>query len=619
MPSAEDPVEAQAAPELAIPLRAGPLRLVFDRGALRWIRLGEREVLRGIYFALRGESWVTVPPELEELVIEAEPESFRIRFGARHERGPARYAWEGRITGAADGRIEFAVRGRALTSFMRDRIGLCVLHPIAACAGRPCIVETVDGDRAEGAFPARVAPHQPFRNVRAILHEVSPGVEAQVRLEGETFETEDQCNWGDASFKTYGTPLHLPRPVLVKAGSELEQTATVSIFGISAAPLSQAAASVPGALPRKRNSTEPVVVQVGGDEHALPAVGLAGAERPLGAPLAERLRSLRLAHLRADLRLADDGWRAELERAAATSAAVGAPLELALLLPAEPQRELAELASRVRELGARVASFVILRATDHVTGEGHVPQARAALATAAPGALFAGGSDVHFAELNRRRPTPGALDRLVYSLYPQAHAFDDATIVESLSSLRRIADTIRSFAGGAPFAISPATLRPRVDKTPPAWRDAAARPFTDDPRQATAFAAAWTLGLVAAAAEAGFASLTLFELAGPRGVQDEAGPYPILHALADVGALDGARAVGARPRRPERIQALALRGGGRLRLFLANVTRDTHPVRVEGVTGKATRAALGQKDGAASELELELGPHEIARLDVELG
>jgi hypothetical protein len=619
MPSAEDPVEAQVAPELAVPLRAGPLRLVFDRGALRWIRLGEREVLRGIYFALRGENWVTVPPELEDLVIEAEPDSFRIRFGARHERGPARYAWQGRVTGGADGRIEFAVRGRAGSSFMHNRIGLCVLHPIEGCAGRPCIVETVDGDRAESAFPARVAPHQPFRNVRAILHEVSPGVEAEVRVDGETFETEDQCNWGDASFKTYGTPLHLPHPVLVKAGATLEQTVSVRIFGISAAPIAQATASVPGALPRKRNSTEPVVVQMAPGDHALPALGLAGAERALAAELAERLRPLRLAHLRADLRLASDGWKAELERAAANAALVGAPLDLALFLPDQPHRELEELAGRVRELGARVASFLLFRAADRVTAEGHVPMARAALAAAAAGAYVAGGSDVHFAELNRRRPTPGLLDKLVYSLYPQAHAFDDATIVESVSSLKRIADTIRSFAGGAPFGISPATLRPRVETAPPSWRDASAPPFTDDPRQPTPLAAAWTLGLIASAAAAGFASLTLFELAGPRGVQDGAGPFPVLRALADVAELEGARVIPVRPRRPERIQALALRAGPRLRLFLANVTRGTHPVRVEGVSGKARRATLGRADGEESGLELELGPHEIARLDVDQG
>jgi len=618
-PGAEDEVP-NAAPPLAVPLRAGPLRLVFDRGELRWIRLGEREVLRGIYFALRGENWVTVTPELEDLEIEAEPDAFRIRFRARHERGPVRYVWEGRVSGSRDGRIEFRASGTAGSSFLRNRIGLCVLHPVDPCAGQPCIVEMVDGDRAETAFPARVSPHQPFRNVRAILHEVSPGVEVEVRVEGETFETEDQCNWGDASFKTYGTPLHLPFPVRVATGARLEQSVKVSLFGITAAPVEQATARVPGAVHKKRNSTEPVVVAVAPSESvALPSLGLCGAGQvSLGEAEAERLRPLRLAHLRADLELEGSEWDERLELAAANAARVGVPLELALFLPEDPRRSLAQLAERTRELVPRVASWLLYAAADRVTAEGHVPLARAALEASAPGALFGGGSDANFAELNRRRPTPGLLDRLVYALHPQAHAFDDATIVESVVSLRRVADTLRSFSGGAPFGISPLTLRPRVDASPRSWRDPARPPFTDDPRQQTPFAAAWMLGLVASAAEAGYASLSLFELVGPRGVQDAQRAFPVLQALAEIAGLPGARVVPARPRRPERVQALALRAASRLRLFLTNVTGETHPLRVEGLSGKATRAALGQSEGEESGFEVELPPHGIVRLDVEL-
>ena len=62
--------------------------------------------------------------------------------------------------------------------------------------------------------------------MRAILHEVTPGVEVEVRMEGETFETEDQRNWSDASFKTYGTPLHLPFPVEVAEGTRVEPVAS---------------------------------------------------------------------------------------------------------------------------------------------------------------------------------------------------------------------------------------------------------------------------------------------------------------------------------------------------------------------------------------------------------
>lgn len=616
-PSAEDSVAK--APELAIPLRAGPLRLVFDRGALRWIRLGEREVLRAIYFALRAENWVTITPELEGLEIEAEPASFRIRFRALHERGPVKYAWQGRISGRSDGTIEFAVKGEAGSSFLRNRIGLCVLHPVEPCAGRPCIVETVDGDRAERAFPARVAPHQPFRRVRAILHEVTPGVEASVRMEGESFETEDQCNWGDTSFKTYGTPLHLPFPVRVEVGERIEQSVAVSLFGISEEPVERAAASVPGAFPRKRNSTEPVVLTVTPVEGLRPpAIGLGGAGQvALGQPELERLRPLRLAYLRADLPLDAADWSAQLERAAENAARLGVPLELAVFLPHDAQDALATLQARTAALRPRVASWLVYGA-DHVTAEGHVPLARAALAAVSPGALFGGGSDVNFAELNRRRPTPGVLDKLVYAFQPQAHAFDDATMIENLGSLRRVAATLRSFSGGVPLGISPATLRPRVDASPRSLRGPGRAPFTDDPRQKTPFAAAWTLGLVAAAAEAGLTSLTLFELAGPRGVQDEGGGFPVLDALADAAALEGARVVPARPRRPERIQALALQSGGRVRLFLANVTGEAHPVRVEGLSGKAKRALLAQPEGEESGLELELKAREVVRLDVAL-
>jgi hypothetical protein len=372
-------------------------------------------------------------------------------------------------------------------------------------------------------------------------------------------------------------------------------------------------------LPRKRNSTEPVVLTVAPAEGLRPsALGLGGAgQLALGEAELERLRPLRLSYLRADLPLDAPDWSARLDRAAGNASRLAVPLELAIFLPRDAQDALAALKARAAQLAPRVVRWLVYGA-DHVTAEGHIPLARAALAAVSPGALFGGGSDVNFAELNRRRPTPGVLDTLVYAFQPQAHAFDDATMVENLGSLRRVADTLRSFAGGAPIGISPATLRPRVDASPKSLRGPGGAPFTDDPRQKTAFAAAWALGLVASAADAELASLTLFELSGPRGVQDAGGAFPVLGALGDIGALEGARVVAARPRRPERIQALALRSERRLRLFLANVTGEAHPVRVEGIAGKAKRAALAQGEGESSGLELELDAREIVRLDVEL-
>jgi hypothetical protein len=614
------PADVHAAPELAVPLRAGPLRLVFDRGELRWVRLGEREILRGIYVAVREEGWATVPAALEDLEIEAAPASFRIRFRARHHRGRVRFDWEGGVEGGADGRIAFRMAGTAGSTFRRNRIGICVLHPVEECAGRPCIVETTDGDRLEQGFPVLVAPHQPFRNVRAILHEVAPGVEVEVRMEGETFETEDQRNWSDASYKTYGTPLHLPYPVEVAEGTRVEQSVTVSLFGVTAAPVRQAAAIVPGALPKKRNNAEPVVVRVGvGRGVARPEIGLGGAGLTvLDEAGAARLRSLRLTHLRADLRLDGPAWEEALDRAVANARALDVPLEMALFLPDEPRAALRGLAARASALRPRVASWLLFRAGDGITADGDVALAREALTGVGEGARFGGGTDRHFAELNRRRSSAAGLDRLVFALNPQVHAFDDATIVENVASLRSVAETMRGFAGAATLGISPVTLRARADPRPLSSREPGEPPLTDDPRQATPFAAGWTLAFLAAAAEAGFASLTFFELLGPRGVMDELRTFPVFHALADVAAAREGFVLPTRSRRPERVQAVALRSTGEVRVFLANVTAEPHPVRVEGLSGRVRRAALGgTPPGAEAGLEVELAPHEVALLDVE--
>ncbi|HEX9189325.1 MAG TPA: hypothetical protein VGB87_19765, partial [Vicinamibacteria bacterium] len=346
-----------------------------------------------------------------------------------------------------------------------------------------------------------------------------------------------------------------------------------------------------------------------------PAIGLAGAGLvALSEGEAALLRSLRLHHLRADLHLEGPGWEGAIERAAANARLLGVPLEVALFLPEDPRPGLRDLAARASALRLPVATWLVFRARDGVTDDALLPAARGALAGVAPEALFGGGSDSTFADLNRRRPGQ-RLDVLSVAVNPQVHAFDDATLVENVSSLPWLAETVSSFAGGTPLHLSPVTLRPRVDPRPATSREGP--PFSDDPRQGTSFAAGWTLGFLASAAEARVRSVTFFELTGPRGVMEGGTAYPILDALADVAALSGAEVLPARSRRPERVQALALRSEGKARVFLANVTGEPHPVRVEGLAGPVIRAPLGVAAGASAEgPEVELAPHEVARLDV---
>lgn len=604
------------APPLAIPLRAGPLRLIFDRGELRWIRLGEREVLRGIYAVVRERGWATVPGRIEALEIEASPQAFRIGFVARHRRGDVRFDWTARIEGSPDGSLRFAIDGVAGSAFLRNRIGFCVLHP-ASCAGEPCIVETADGGSIATRFPRLIAPHQPFLAVRAIRHQPAPEIEAEVRMEGDIFETEDQRNWSDASFKTYCTPLERPYPVEVREGDRVRQEVSVVLRGARPASLDEAVATVPGARPRMRDATEPVRIQVDvARRHPLPALGLAGAEAlELDEVATTAVRRLSLSHLRADLRF-DEDWPPALERAAANARRLALPLELALLLPEDPLPALQQLAGRATALGVAIGCWMLFRAAGSITRPGDAELARRILEPIAPSALFAGGSERYFVELNRARPPLEGLDRLSFSLNPQVHAFDDGTLFENLDSLPWLAETARSFSD-LPLGISPITLRPRRDPRPPGSRLPGERPFTDDPRQESELAAAWTLRFLASAARSGFAALTFFELEGPRGVMQEGRLFPVYHAFAEAAGLPGAAVLEARSQRPERVQVLALAAGRRARLFLANLTAEPHPVRIEGLDGPARCAPLGTAGTAETcALDHDLPPRSVLRLDV---
>ena len=140
-----------------------------------------------------------------------------MHFTAHHENEPISFSWKGTIEGRG-GVLDFTFDGLAKKSFLRNRIGICVLHPIVECAGKPCRVRHSDGAWKEQSFPRFISPHQPLKDIRALSWSPSDRVQANIELEGEVFEMEDQRNWTDASFKTYSTPLELPFPVEVSAG-----------------------------------------------------------------------------------------------------------------------------------------------------------------------------------------------------------------------------------------------------------------------------------------------------------------------------------------------------------------------------------------------------------------
>ncbi|HEY8601711.1 MAG TPA: hypothetical protein VIL85_25010 [Thermomicrobiales bacterium] len=632
-----------APPAAHVPLHAGPLSLRYEDGELRSIRLGEREVLRRVYVAVRDHNWGTILPTFTEMMIEQDDASFLISFVATHREGPIDFSWRGTMVGDAQGTIRFAMAGTANATFLRNRIGFCVLHPPASCAGQPCVVEHDDGTRTEGVFPQAIAPHQPFREIRAITHDVLPGVRAEVRFVGDIFEMEDQRNWTDDSYKTYCTPLRLPYPTEVAVGTRIAQSVTLTLSGAESSGAGDGCGG-------------PLLVTVGAEAvGTLPPLGLGLASH--GQPLAERevarLRSLCLAHLRVDLRLAAADWHERLERATAEATALGVGLEVALFLaPDGVTSELDALAEACAAFSPPIVRWLVFNIGESVTSARTLALARQPLAMIAPEATFGGGTDAYFTQLNRERPDPAALDLASYSINPQVHAFDDASLTETLVCQATTVESARLFLGDRPIAISPVTLRPRFNPDATAAPEDTAPdllPDTVDPRQMSLFGAAWTVGSLAALASSGVAAVTYYETAGPRGVMETTmgtpwpafpsipgAVFPLYHVLADVGEFAGGEVLRATTSDPLGAAVLALRAGARTRILVANLRSEGQQIALdlpekgvhlrlldEANAERAMREPEAFRDdvgksmlGQEGRLLFDLPPYAVARIDV---
>jgi len=565
-----------------IELRAGPLAMIFETGNafLRYIRLGNREILRGIYVAVRDRNWGTVPPKVLNLKTEIEGASFQLHFDVECKEGDIDFRWRGSITGSEQGSVEFSMNGTARSAFKRNRLGFAVLHPIRGCAGQSCKIEKVDGTSEQGTFPLFVSPQQPFKDMRAISHQVIPDVTARVAFEGDTFEMEDQRNWTDASYKTYCTPLSLPYPVEVPLGTTVAQAIKLDLQGrIPSKPPQVAVTNFPAVRLTLTDKALPLP-QIG--------LGMASHGQPLTLKERERLIALHLSHLRVDLRLAENSYRPIFKLAAAEAQALRISLEVALFLSDSGEAELRELASELSQVKPPISSWLVFQTKEKSTQESAVRLARRTLSSYDPKAKFGAGTDAYFAEFNRGRPPVTALDLACYSMNPQVHAYDNATLVETLDAQGGTVESARRFVGKLPLAVSPITLKPRFNPSAPGPQPEpvpGVLPSQVDVRQMSLFGAGWTLGSIKNLAASGVSSLTYYETTGWRGVMEtEAGSalpsqfrsiaggvFPLYHVLADLGEFESGSFLPCISSDALSVEGLVLEKGNRKCLIATNL------------------------------------------------
>jgi hypothetical protein len=622
--------------------------MVFEptEGFLRHIRLGYQEILRGIYVAVRDRNWGTVPLKISNLNIEKSEDAFRLTFDAECIEREVDFSWKGTVNGDRHGSITFIMDGTARSTFLSNRVGFCVLHPIRECAGRPCVVEKVDGVTERGVFPYYISPHQPFTDMRAISHEVVPGLLAEVRFEGDVFEMEDQRNWTDASFKTYCTPLRRPFPMAIARGANIKQSVTLTLKGGTRADSSRVEA----------NASEIVFTVDEATSVGLPHLGLgAGTHgRVLNETERQRLRALRPHHLRVDLNLSEPNYKDKLNRVAAEAASLGAALEVALFLTNNAENELGAFVAELERVEPRVSTWLIFQVEEKSTTKQWVRLARNYLSNYDPKAKIGAGTNAYFAELNRGGLPAEELDLVCYSITPQVHTSDHVSLVETLQAQTWSVESARRLAGNRLISVTPVTLKPRFNPNatgPEPEPEPGEPPSQVDVRQMSLFGAGWTLGSIKYLAESGVHSATYYETTGWRGVMETengspmpekfrsiAGAvFPLYHVLADVGEFIGGHVVLSTSSAPLRVDGMALRNGRKTCVLLANLSpgsqdvRMVYPgfsdcVRVKHLNESNAREAMRSPESfradsgqllkmSGGQLQLQLLPYSVARID----
>jgi hypothetical protein len=623
--------------EPGIHLTAAGLSLELVGGSIREVRVGSVTVLEQAYVAVRDEAWNTIPGRITSREIVEDADGFRVRILSQHRHGAIDMSCDTIVEGRPDGSLRCEVHATANAAFSYARVGLNLVHPAKEHVGRAYRAVGPAGV-TEGNFPARVQP-QPIRDGHeiALIQSYSAltielaGLIARFTFEGDLFETEDQRNFGDASFKTLAPPLDRPLPLRAQPGDVIHQA-----FALDAR-------MTDARLPTARS------VRAGADiivsdraTGRLPAIGLVAASHGRAPTQNEagRVRRVGPAFLRVGLSLTDES--ATLA-GVTEAAALGLPIELTVEAPMDGEAA-ASLRTQLRSLIGHapvIRAIVVAPAAgpraDELPNAEEIQLVRDVVSDH-QGVQIVAGARTFFAEANRGEFQPGSMDGLAFPYSPAVHVWDDESLFTNLAVLPVLVRQGIEIAGGSPVHVGPVTMATRSGPFPRGPLGAGGLPGPVDPRQLSVLGAAWTVAAVAAAASGGATSLTMFETTGWLGVVElETGSqnpaafpsvpgalFPLGYALAAM--LERPRAsvleVGMEP---DGLAAIALRAGRTERLVLANLRPEEREASIAGLgkgaahlrlidetIGGRRSAPVSLRTTGSDVIRVRLGPYAVA-------
>ncbi|TAX46299.1 hypothetical protein ELI02_23220 (plasmid) [Rhizobium leguminosarum] len=600
-------------------LRAGKLEADLANGNLRTIRYDGTEVLRAISYLVRDRDWGTYSPEITDLRIKQNDDRFEVAYLARCE-GPddTRLVIDVRITGSTD-RLDFEAEAIAPTGFETNRCGFCILHPIVGLAGSPATVEHVDGEIVATRFPDLIEPWQPFKDMRAITHAVMPDVQVECRMEGDTFEMEDQRNWSDASYKTYVRPLALPWPYEIAANRPVRQKTSLVIRD------ARGSTRHPPVM-----SGGAIKLELGARTGTMPDIGVIVTPEEADATLSAKSVLTEIAPQELLFHFdpgAGHGVEALRRFAAIATVHRGrSTLEIALPCKSSPSSEAAEIARQMQLAGFRPDAIMISPSVDRQsTPPGSkwpecppLDEVYTAARAAFPGIRIGGGMLSYFTELNRKRVPDGQLDFVSHCTNPIVHAADDLSVMQTLEALPFITRSVRAIYGDKPYRIGPSTIPMRQNPYGSRTMDnpsGARIPMANrDPRHNGRFGEAFALGYAIRVLGADLECLTLSALSGPFGLiagpgepTEPGGRRPLFKTIRTLSALAGASWQECVSSSPSEVLSFVASDTAGATLHVVNLTGEER--RVDCSTCRSARENSGR--------DLLLAPFATAALPLE--
>jgi len=516
-------------PAISDSITIGQLSFTLEEGALRHIRVGGIEIIRCIAFLVRDRDWGTLTPRLSLLSSESTDTSFSLHLEAEFETPTATLNVSIFVEAVQD-KLTMRAEGIPKGIFETNRAGFTVLHP-ARLAGRPVSVTHSDSSIEASTFPFLIDPWQPFKDIKAITH-FADGLAVDCTFTGDTFEMEDQRQWGDASYKTYVRPLALPWPYTLSQSQPLAQSVSISWHRTN-----------------KRQSKSNDTYLIG------------GALFPETAILLTPKDAVRLIKHPADIKQVSPqrllcnvdtttGAIVEYFEAYAKLQAMMPnflyDLELICGFEDPPALELVQLRVAMDAAGFKPESVMLCPAVDRIsTPPGSdwpkcppLEEIHGASANIFSDLVRGGGMATFFPELNRKRPPLEKLDFVSHSLCPTVHASDDLSVMETLEAIPHITRSARAIIGDAEYRIGPSTIamrhNPYGQRTFPNPDLNRICMADNDPRHGAAFGAAYVIGLATALADSGVTVWTPSELYGPRGLSG-----PITKAISLLASCAG--------------------------------------------------------------------------------